>query len=74
MRTRDAIVLHVLWDGTAGAPRLARVVRVIDDRDYVGHWWATEIRRHYQLLEADDGRCLEVYREDGRWWVSRASG
>jgi len=74
MRTRDDSVLNVFWTGTDGAPRVARVVRVIDDWDYVGHWWATEIRRHYQLLEADDGRWLEVYREDGRWWVSRANG
>jgi hypothetical protein len=47
---------------------------VIDDWDYLGRWWATEVRRHYQLLETEDGRWLELYREGGGWWVSRANG
>jgi len=74
VRTQGDDVLHVSWTGPDGRPRVARIARLIDDWDYVGHWWAREVRRHYRLLEVDDGRWLEAYREDGRWWVSRANG
>jgi len=74
VRTRDDHVLHVRWADPAGRSRSARVARVVDDWDYLSHWWVAEVRRHYQLLETEDGHWLEVFREDGRWWVSRANG
>jgi len=74
VRTRGDDVLDVRWTDPDGRSRTARIARVIDDWDYVGRWWTHEVRRHYRLLEADDGRWLETYREDGRWWVSRANG
>lgn len=74
VRTRDDRVLNVRWTDTNGRSRSARVARVVDDWDYLGRWWVAEVRRHYQLLETEDGHWLEVFREDGRWWVSRANG
>jgi len=74
VRTQGDDVLHVCWTGPDGRPRAARIARLVDDWDYVGRWWDREVRRHYRLLETDDGRWLETYREDGRWWVSRANG
>ena len=70
---RDDRVVTVRWRDPGGRPRSESIVRRIDDWDYVGRWWSTEVRRHYLLLEAADGRCLEIYRQDGRWWVSRAN-
>jgi hypothetical protein len=54
-------------------PRLGRVARILDDWDYVGRWWEREVRRHYLLLETDEGRTLELYREGEAWWLSRLS-
>ena len=71
---RDDQLVEVRWQGPGGAPGAARITRLIDDWDYVGRRWADEIRRHYLLVESDDGRWLEVYRQDGRWWVSRVNG
>lgn len=71
---RDDRVIAVRWRDPDGHAHSARIARMVDDWDYVGRWWSQEVRRHYRLLESADGRWLEVYRQDGRWWVSRASG
>lgn len=33
------------------------------------HWWARESRRMYHFVEADGGRVLWVFHEDGRWYL-----
>jgi len=71
---RAGVVQRVRWTDRDGTAQAARIARVIDDWDYLGRWWITEVRRHYQLLETEDGRWLELYREGSGWWVSRANG
>lgn len=56
----------VAWPGGRG-----RVLQVIDDWRYAGRWWDRELRRDYYLLELDSGQVLELYREEGRWCVTR---
>ncbi len=34
-----------------------------------GGWWAGETRRVYHYLEAEGGRVLWVFHEDGRWYL-----
>lgn len=51
-----------------------RVVNVLDRWRHTGHWWEPrEVRRHYYLLELDDGAQLELFREGDGWWVARVS-
>lgn len=95
----DGEVVEVRWStgdrqkGSAGQRGRARpqqklqVHRLLDDWDYVGRWWLGERRRHYQLLEGEAGRVVEIYLEEadhgedgdhedeegGRWWLSRIS-
>lgn len=60
-----------------GAHRLSptrKVLSVVDEWRYDGHWWEpTELRRHYYLLELDGGTQLELFQEGGAWWAARAS-
>lgn len=74
VRERTGIVLTVRWIDRDGGRQTARISRTVDDWDYVGRWWAAEVRRHYQLLETDTGSWLEIYREGAGWWVSRTNG
>jgi len=62
------------WVDPKGArERRAHVTRVLDDWDYAGRWWEREVRRHYLLLETDEGLTLEIYREGDAWCLSRLS-
>lgn len=72
VRCHDGRPVEVRWPAEHPTEAL-HVARVLDDWDYVGRWWADEVRRRYRLLEGDGGRVLEVYEEGGAWWVSRAS-
>lgn len=68
----------VAWDPPAGPARARaatrRVISVVDDWRYDGHWWEpTELRRHYYLLELDGGTQLELFQEGDAWWAARAS-
>jgi hypothetical protein len=72
VRCRDTQPVEVRWP-LDRPTHTARVARVLDDWDYVGRWWADEVRRRYRLLEADEGQVLEVFDEGGAWWVSRTS-
>lgn len=66
----------VAWDAPATPTHTAakRVITVIDDWRYDGHWWEpTELRRHYYLLELDGGTQLELFQEGGAWWAARVS-
>ncbi len=72
VRCRDGRPLEVRWPQPVPTTTV-HVVQVLDDWDYVGRWWATEVRRRYRLLEGDGGRLVEVFEEGDAWWVSRAS-
>lgn len=72
VRCHDGRPVEVRWPAERPTETL-HVARVLDDWDYVGRWWADEVRRRYRLLEGDGGRVLEVYEEGDAWWVSRAS-
>lgn len=51
-----------------------KVISVVDEWRYDGHWWEpTELKRHYYLLELDGGTQLELFQEGGAWWAARAS-
>ena len=72
VRCRDDRPVEVRWP-QAAPTTIVHVTQVLDDWDYVGHWWADEVRRRYRLLEGDAGRLVEVFEEGDAWWVSRAS-
>lgn len=72
VRCRDDRPVEVRWPRSAPTVEV-HVVQVLDDWDYVGRWWADEVRRRYRLLEGDGGRRVEVFEEGDVWWVSRAS-
>lgn len=60
-----------------GAPARScarRVSSVIDTWRYDGRWWEErELKRDYYLLELVDGAQLELFEEEGEWWVVRVS-
>ena len=72
VRCHDGRPVEVRWPNPAPTATV-HVVQVLDDWDYVGRWWTTEVRRRYRLLEGDGGRRVEVFEEGDVWWVSRAS-
>lgn len=72
VRCRDGRPVEVRWP-QPDPTTTVHVAQVLDDWDYVGRWWATEVRRRYRLLEGDGGRLVEVFEEEDAWWVSRAS-
>lgn len=65
---------HSLRSATNSLSPTRKVISVVDDWRYDGHWWEpTELRRHYYLLELDGGTQLELFLEGGAWWAARAS-
>lgn len=65
---------HVRSSGTSLPSPTRKVISVVDEWRYDGHWWEpTELRRHYYLLELDGGTQLELFLEGGEWWAARAS-
>jgi hypothetical protein len=74
VRTQLTSVQNVSWRDASGNHQSHQIARSIDSWSYVGHWWANEVRREYQLLESVDGFWLEVYCEGDRWWIARTNG
>lgn len=66
LRWRDA------WS-PASREQTDRVVNVLDDWDYAGRWWESEVMRHYLLVETARGATLELFREGEAWCLSRTS-
>jgi hypothetical protein len=73
VRSDADAIRHVDWRAPSGERHSYTIVRQIDAWSYVGRWWSEEIRRDYQLLETDRGMWIELYRENGAWWVSRTN-
>lgn len=70
----DADAIHsVGWRAASGERQRHTIVRQIDAWSYVGRWWSDEIRRAYRLVETDTGMWIELYCENGAWWVSRTN-
>lgn len=68
-----AALKQVTWMEPSGRRRSYPIVQQIDAWSYVGRWWHEEIRREYQLVETDSGLWIELYCENGAWWVSRTN-
>lgn len=65
------------WSSTDGdrakVPSGGRVKRIIDEWRVAGHWWASEMRRDYYLVELEGGKLIELYREEESWCVTGIS-
>ncbi|HEX7040692.1 MAG TPA: hypothetical protein VF202_11285 [Trueperaceae bacterium] len=58
--------------GQAARPR--RVLTVIDRWRYDGRWWdGHELHRDYFFVELEGGVRVELFVEEGDWWVARVS-
>ncbi len=58
--------------GQAARPR--RVLAVIDRWRYDGRWWdGHELHRDYFFVELEGGVRVELFVEEGDWWVARVS-
>jgi hypothetical protein len=62
-------------DGLPAELGRTRVDSVLEDWLVEDRWWTDRpVRRRYQELVLDDGRCVLVFRDlvSGRWFTQRA--
>jgi hypothetical protein len=60
--------------GRRPAARPRRVLTVIDRWRYDGRWWdGHELHRDYFFVELEGGVRVELFVEEGDWWVARVS-
>lgn len=59
---------------TRGDGRPRRVLAVIDSWRYDGRWWEGKgLHRDYFFVELEGGVRVELFSEEGDWWVARVS-
>jgi len=71
-KQRSGPTVNVAATREDGRPR--RVLAVIDRWRYDGRWWeGHELHRDYFFVELEGGVRVELFSEEGDWWVARVS-
>ena len=61
----DGRMKHLRWNS-----RRVDIKQQVNTWVIQGYWWREEIRREYVQLHTSGG-MVEIYREEGIWWLSR---